>query len=269
MSKRSVIIIGAGNMGSSLARGLKKKNDGLALRVFDHQAQKLAVLKKEGIAVVDGSKLKINDDIIILCIKPQDLEGFANKYFKGKQGKSLIITILAGTTMEEVGEVLHHSGAIVRAMPNIAATVLSAATAMCANDACSEKQRKWAEEIFGSVGEAYWTEESNMDAVTGLSGSGPAYIYMVIEALTDGGVKMGMPRDLSAKLATQTVLGAATLVKVSGIHPAILKDQVTTPGGTTISAVHELESHGLRPMLISAVVTATERSALLRKKNRK
>jgi pyrroline-5-carboxylate reductase len=99
-----------------------------------------------------------------------------------------------------------------------------------------------------------------MDAVTGLSGSGPAYIYMVIEALTDGGVKMGLPRPLALELATQTVIGSGKLVKLSGIHPAILRDQVTTPGGTTITAIHELEERGLRAMLMSAVVTATEKS---------
>ena len=103
-------------------------------------------------------------------------------------------------------------------------------------------------------------EEEQLDAVTGLSGSGPAYIYMVIEALIDGGVKMGLPRDVSTKLAIQTVLGSAKLVKESNLHPAILRDQVTTPGGTAINAVHELESHGLRSMLINAVATATKRS---------
>jgi pyrroline-5-carboxylate reductase len=102
-----------------------------------------------------------------------------------------------------------------------------------------------------------------MDAVTGLSGSGPAYIYMIIEALTDGGVKMGLPRETALKLATQTVMGSARLVKETGIHPAVLRDQVTTPGGTAIAAIHDLESHGLRPMLISAVVTATLRSQKL------
>ena len=102
--------------------------------------------------------------------------------------------------------------------------------------------------------------EQHLDAVTGLSGSGPAYIYMVIEALIDGGVKMGLPRDISTKLAIQTVLGSAKLVKESNVHPAILRDQVTTPGGTTINAIHELESHGLRSMLIDAVATATNRS---------
>ena len=120
--------------------------------------------------------------------------------------------------------------------------------------------------MFSAIGQADWTKESLLDAVTGLSGSGPAYLYMIIEALTDGGVKMGLPRNLSSRLATQTVLGSAMLVQQTGTHPAILREQVTTPGGTTIAAIHELEERGLRAMLISAVETATKRSADLRKK---
>ncbi len=266
----SVLIIGAGNMGGSLARGLKEDSDSsLKFHITDVHPDKLKNLEKLGVPTVKsfGDK-KITADVIVLCVKPQDLDSVAQK-LKGKvRTDALIISILAGTMMEDVSEVLGFKGAVVRAMPNIAATVHLAATAMCFNKKCSAKQQGYAEVIFSSVGDAYWADEQIMDAVTGLSGSGPAYIYMVIEALTDGGVKMGIPRDLSAKLAVQTVLGAAQLVKTSGIHPAILKDQVTTPGGTTISAVHELESHGLRPMLISAVVTATERSALLREKAR-
>ena len=119
--------------------------------------------------------------------------------------------------------------------------------------------------IFNAVGKTWIAHEDQLDAVTGLSGSGPAYIYMVIEAMADGGVKMGLPRQLSIELATQTVLGAAKLVQETRMHPAVLRDQVTTPGGTTISAIHELEKCGLRPMLISAVVTAAERSAELAK----
>jgi pyrroline-5-carboxylate reductase len=127
------------------------------------------------------------------------------------------------------------------------------------------EQQKIAKSIFEAVGEVVVVTEDQLDAVTGLSGSGPAYIYMVIEALIDGGVKMGLSRDISTKLAIQTVLGSAKLAKSSGLHPAILRDQVTTPGGTTINAIHELESHGLRSMLIDAVATATHRSEELSK----
>lgn len=153
-------------------------------------------------------------------------------------------------------------------MPNIAATVGAAATGMCSNGRADAGALTLAEGIFGAIGEASWTREGLLDAVTGLSGSGPAYIYMVIEALTEGGVKMGMPRTLAANLASQTVLGSAMLVKATGLHPAVLRDQVTTPGGTTITAIHELEERGLRAMLMHAVETATKRSAHLRDSNK-
>jgi pyrroline-5-carboxylate reductase len=150
-------------------------------------------------------------------------------------------------------------------MPNIAAVVDEAASAIAYGEFVSTPQKDIAAAIFEAVGEVVVIAEEQLDAVTGLSGSGPAYIYMVIEALIDGGVKMGLARDIATKLAIQTVLGSAKLVKTSGLHPAILRDQVTTPGGTTINAIHELESHGLRSMLINAVATATRRSEELSK----
>ncbi|NRA45120.1 MAG: hypothetical protein HRU09_09220 [Oligoflexales bacterium] len=151
-------------------------------------------------------------------------------------------------------------------MPNIAATVGYAATVLCKNQLCNQAHTDLAESIFCSVGVCHFTKESLMDVATGLSGSGPAYICMVIESLTDGGVKMGLSRPLALDLSIQTVLGSAKLARETGLHPAILRDRVTTPGGTTIHAIHELEAHGLRSMLISAVVTATEQSQKLRKK---
>jgi len=139
------------------------------------------------------------------------------------------------------------------------------AAAIAFGEYVSDAQKRIAVAIFRAVGEVVTVAEAQLDAVTGLSGSGPAYIYMVIEALIDGGVKMGLARDVATRLAIQTVLGSAKLVKTSGLHPAILRDQVTTPGGTAINAIHELESHGLRSMLINAVATATRRSEELSK----
>lgn len=267
---QSILIIGVGNMGGSLARGLLKSESGrdFSVRVCDQNQERIKELSAQGsvTVVTDLAQAKLDDDVIVFCVKPQDL-GTVAKTVSGRiDSRSLIISILAGTPTSDVAEQLGFKGAIVRAMPNIPATVGEAATAMCSNDHCTDNQKALAQTVFQAVGEAYWTKESLMDAVTGLSGSGPAYIYMVIEALTDGGVKMGLPRQLAANLATQTVLGSAALVKATKLHPAILRDQVTTPGGTTISAIHELEAHGLRAMLISAVVTATERSATLRTK---
>jgi pyrroline-5-carboxylate reductase len=255
MTMPSVLIIGAGNMGSSLVKGLFRSPAGKesAISVYDISPERLDRITTEfpvKTLTLDGKRVKVDFQAVVLCIKPQDLPAVASSFNGRIASDTLVISILAGTPLETIATALNHSGPMVRAMPNIPATIGLAATAMCANAHCSDAHRELAMQIFNAVGDAHWTKESLMDAVTGLSGSGPAYIYMVIEALTDGGVKMGIPRKLSEQLAAQTVLGAASLVKSSGVHPAILRDQVTTPGGTTISAIHELEAHGLRAMLI-------------------
>jgi pyrroline-5-carboxylate reductase len=270
MSTQSVLVVGAGSMGSALVKGLSAHQDATKYRitVCDQHAERLNDLKaiKHVTLVASLSQLNGIFDVVILCVKPHDLAVVSQGLKKSLGNNTLLISFLAGVTIDDLNKALQFNGAIVRSMPNIAATVGLAATAMSASDSTHESQRKTAESILSAVGDAHWIKESLMDAVTGLSGSGPAYIYMVIEAMTDGGVKMGIPRDLSLKLSVQTVLGAAKLVKESGLHPAILRDQVTTPGGTTINAIHELEAHGLRAMLISAIATATKRSQALRKK---
>jgi pyrroline-5-carboxylate reductase len=263
-----VLIVGVGNMGGALAKGLcESKAPVFSVSAFDTHQQRLAELAKSiGVKpVVDLGADPSAYDVVLLAIKPQDL-GQVGRQLAGKLAPTqVLISILAGITLEDLAKSCQFSGTIVRAMPNIAGLIHCAATAMCATQQASQDHLKIAHAIFSAIGEADWTKESLMDAVTGLSGSGPAYIYMVIEALTDGGVKMGIPRQLAAKLATQTVLGAARLVKETKQHPAVLREQVTTPGGTTINAIHELEDRGLRAMLMSAVETATLRSAFLRK----
>jgi pyrroline-5-carboxylate reductase len=269
----SVLIIGAGNMGSALARGLGLSETPsparFKVRIHDVHQDRLAEIAKPMNAQICGDLQKdaLIDDAIVLCVKPQDLAAVATQ-LRGriKKERTTLISILAGITLEDLTVAFATDGAVVRAMPNIAAMVGQAATALCHNGKLTQSQIDLSAAIFYAIGTADWTKESLLDAVTGLSGSGPAYVYMVIEALTDGGVKMGIPRALSLRLATQTVLGAASLVKETNLHPAVLRDQVTTPGGTTIHAIHELEARGLRAMLISAVETATQKSAVLRLK---
>ena len=261
---RSIAIIGAGNMGTSLLRGI------LNAKLAPHDkiiasGTHLAKLEKL------GSRWKINHtldnahaarfaDIIILCVKPYTIGKVLDEIQSALREDQMLISIAAGVTIDSILQRTGKNNPIVRAMPNIASTVDEGATAVSFGRYVTEEQQRIAISIFEAVGEVVVVEESQLDAVTGLSGSGPAYIYMVIEALIDGGVKMGLPRDVATKLAVQTVLGSAKLVKESNLHPAILRDQVTTPGGTAINAVHELESHGLRSMLINAVATATNRS---------
>ncbi len=282
-----IVILGFGNMGKALARGLQyaHRNSGVThpLRIIacdrfpEIELDSLpAGLSLDGIKYISSTALEgqtedlalTDADTLIVATKPQNLLDAADKWwplFAARKGNPLIISILAGVPTSIIHEQFAADCPVVRAMPNIAATVDAAATALAPSPSTSQAHAERAKTVFDSVGRSWIVPEDLLNAVTGLSGSGPAYIYMVIEALSDGGVKMGMPRKLSLELAAQTVLGAAKLVIETKEHPAVLRDQVTTPGGTTISAIHELERHGLRPMLISAVVTATKRSQTLAK----
>jgi pyrroline-5-carboxylate reductase len=264
MLTKNLVIIGGGNMGTALLRGILKAKltqPGKITVVDVHpgkveELRRLFKVRTTSDPVDPVSKAKI----IILAVKPQTLVGVLDKIRDSVRPDQLIISIVAGVESSFIRDRLGQNNPVIRVMPNIAATVDAAASALSGCEFVQEEHIKAALAIFGAVGDVVWIEERHLDAVTGLSGSGPAYIYMVIEALCDGGVKMGIPRETAMKLATQTVFGAAKLVKETGQHPAILRDQVTTPGGTTISAIHELEERGLRAMLISAVVTATNRS---------
>ncbi len=264
MLNENMVIIGGGNMGTALLRGILKAKltQPRRITVVDVHAGRLEDLKRtykvrttsEPAGPVSRAK------VIVLAVKPQTLTGVLDKIRDSVNPEQLIISIIAGVQSTSIRDRLGQKNPVIRVMPNIAATVDAAASALSGCEPATEQHFRVAEAIFGAVGEVVRVDEQHLDAVTGLSGSGPAYIYMVIEALCDGGVKMGLPREIAMKLATQTVFGAAKLVRETGQHPATLRDQVTTPGGTTISAIHELEERGLRAMLISAVVTATQRS---------
>jgi pyrroline-5-carboxylate reductase len=266
-----ITVVGLGNMGAALVRGLLKSSakNPLPIEVYDVDKHRIdqVVGTSSARGLTSLGDIQQHKNILIFCVKPQDLPTIGKTLGGKLEADNLIISILAGKKTSTIAEELRYEGPIIRAMPNIAAVIGEAATAMCANEKAEETHKSHAEQIFKAVGEAYWTKETLMDAVTGLSGSGPAYIYMVIEALADGGLKMGMPKELALKLATQTVLGSAAMVKAMGLHPAILKDQVTTPAGTTISALHELEERGLRSMFVSAVEKATLRSQELGRNN--
>jgi pyrroline-5-carboxylate reductase len=258
--KEKILVIGLGHMGASLAKGLLQSS--WTTYLFDIHEDRRKFFSGTNAKIISDLKDVPKDlDAMLVCVKPHDMVSLAQMVRENTSSRDyLLCSILAGTEISAIAEIFDHRGPVVRAMPNIAATIGLAATALCASDGLEEKSLHLAEKIFRSAGEVCWVKESLMDTVTGLSGSGPAYIYMVIEALIDGGVKMGLPRQLASSLAVQTVLGAASLVKQSGQHPAVLKDQVTTPAGTTISALHVLEERGLRSMFVAAVEEATERS---------
>jgi pyrroline-5-carboxylate reductase len=172
----------------------------------------------------------------------------------------ILISLAAAFPISLIEHLTNRRMPVFRAMPNIPCVVGEGATGIAYNSLATDEHKEFVHRIFAAIGTVAFVDEDLLHAVTALSGSGPAYIYMVIEALIAGGLKQGLPHEVATRLAEQTVLGAAKLVKQTNMHPAVLRDQVITPGGVTISAIHELESHGLRAMLISAIETATEHS---------
>ena len=214
----------------------------------------------DNVAAVEGAT------VVVLAVKPQHAGAVLAEIRPHLHKDVLFVSVLAGMTTESIMKTLGLELPVVRSMPNTPAMVNVGATAIAGGRYADPYHLDIARQIFEAVGMVEEVPEYLMDAVTGLSGSGPAYIYMVIEALTDGGVKQGIPRPTAFRLAAQTVYGAAKLVVETQQHPAILRDEVTTPGGTAIAAVADLENHGLRTMLINAVATATQRSQELSKK---
>ena len=196
--------------------------------------------------------------VVILCVKPQEAATAIQQAGAALDGK-LLISIAAGLSLSTLGKMAPKSR-IIRAMPNTPAIIGRGATAFTGAAETTQADKDCAEAIFASVGIVSYVQEKLLDAVTGLSGSGPAYIFLVIEALTDGGVSCGLPTNLSRQLAIQTVLGAAELAKETAEHPAVLREMVTSPGGTTAAALGELEQHGVRAAFIQAVRAADRRS---------
>ena len=205
-------------------------------------------------------------DVLIFCTKPHDISKALADTVKMAAGQPrLVISIAAGLTISALEAAAADNFRIIRAMPNTPALVGQGAAGFCLGTRATAADSKTAQALLGAVGIATEFPERLMDAVTGLSGSGPAYIYLVIEALADGGVSAGIPRADALRLAAQTVLGAATMVLETGEHPAVLKDMVTSPGGTTIAGLAALERHGVRSAFIEAVSAATQRATELGK----
>ena len=261
---KKIAFIGSGNMGEALLGGLLKAEltHPENIMATDVRQYRLDEIKKKWkVRTTANNHEALNfADVIVLCVKPQALGLVLSEIKKDVQENQLIISIIAGITTRTISKFIGKKNPVVRVMPNIPAVVDEAASGVCLGEFAEKNHKEIAIKILSAVGEVETVPEELMDVVTGLSGSGPAYIYMIIEALTDGGVMMGLPRNIATRLATQTVLGSAKLVRETNEHPAMLKDQVTTPGGTTILAIKELEESGLRPMLIRAVETATNRS---------
>jgi pyrroline-5-carboxylate reductase len=260
---QKIAFLGAGQMAEALIGGLlaSERCQPGGLWATDPVTARYAALKTRfGVRVGEDNKPAAEwADAVVLAVKPQVVAHVLAEVTSCLEGK-LVLSIAAGIPTGWIGRLAPGARAIVRAMPNTPALVHEAITALAFGPDCRDQDIVFAKSLFESVGRVVVVEERLMDAVTGLSGSGPAYVFVAIEALADGGVKMGLPRRTAELLAAQTVLGAARLVIERGEHPAQLKDQVASPGGTTIAGLHRLEQGRFRATLIAAVEAAAKRS---------
>ncbi len=255
--------IGCGKMGSALLQGVlaAKLSEPKDLSVYDRLAENAEMLATEsGVRAFKGNReVAAASNVVLLCVKPEDALSALEEAGRELSGK-LLISIVAGITIDSLQSAAGSKCRVVRVMPNTAVLVQKGASAYAAGEGVTSDDIAVVEQIFTSVGRAFAMKESLLDAVTGLSGSGPAYVYLFIEALADGGVQMGLPRDLATQLAVQTVTGAAGMVSETMMHPALLREMVTSPGGTTIAGLAELERHGLRSAVMDAVRAAALRA---------
>jgi len=263
----TVAFIGAGNMSTALVRGLLGAGLCLKERVIASDVSRTqldALSKSHSIKVTTDNAAAVQGaDIVVLATKPQVFATLLPELAKLITDKTLVISIAAGVPLAVIESQLPARTRVVRAMPNTPALIGLGATAIAAGTHATPADMELALRIFNSVGRCVRVDEHLLDAVTGLSGSGPAYAFVMIEALADAGVNMGLTRADAQLLAAQTLLGAAKLVLESGEHPGQLKDRVTSPGGTTIAGLQALENHGVRSALIDAVEKATLRSKAL------
>jgi pyrroline-5-carboxylate reductase len=256
--------IGAGQMARALAKGfiaagLVPANRIVAFDAFEKAGREFAELLGGVQLAASNAAVLREADVIFLAVKPQSMPAVYAEVGGQVAADKLVISIAAGISLAKLQEGLK-TERLVRVMPNTPALVGQGAAAFSLGSGASTADGKLVAQLLDAVGRSFQVEEKLLDAVTGLSGSGPAFVYVMIEALSDGGVRMGLPRDVATALAAQTVLGSAQMVLTSGEHPAVLKDRVASPGGTTIAGLAALEDRGLRGALIAAVEAATRRS---------
>ena len=255
--------IGAGKMASAmieglLSKGLYKKDEIIAS--CKSQTTKKRVSGELGIEVTtDVASVFKAADVVVLAVKPNQIEGILTTNIEANSTKKLLVSIAAGIKISTLERYVPDSR-IIRVMPNVCCTVLESASSYTLGTKATKEDGEKVKEILEAIGIAFEVPEEKIDAVTGLSGSSPAYMFMVIDALADGGVLMGLPRDVAIKLAAQTMLGSAKTVLETGKHPEDLKDSVCSPGGTTIEGVKVLEDYGMRAAFISAVQASAEKS---------
>jgi pyrroline-5-carboxylate reductase len=268
---RRIGFLGAGQMATALAQGWAAA--GLLEQSTSWASDPYTPARERFTAATGISTSGTNEDVakkcdvLVLAVKPQTMPAVLAGLQRVLTPNHLVVSIAAGVTLAQLGSALGEATRLIRVMPNTPCLVGASASAYAASPKARPDDLELVATLFGAVGEAFAVPEKLLDAVTGLSGSGPAYVYVIIEALADGGVRMGLPRDVALRLAAQTVLGSAQMVLATGQHPATLKDAVASPGGTTIAGLHALERGSLRAALINAVEAATLRAEELGKKS--
>jgi pyrroline-5-carboxylate reductase len=259
-----VAIIGAGKMGGILLQAFLKNNLVAAEQIFatvQHEDRAQALSVQFGVEVTtDNLAAAKQANVILLGVKPTQVPALIAQIKPALTPAKMVLSFAASVTTRSIEDSAGCELAVIRAMPNTPAMIAAGVTALCAGRFVKPEQMAVAQRIFNTVGRSVVVDEKHMDAVTGLSGSGPAFMYIIIEALAEAGVNVGLPRDIATLLAAQTTLGSARMVLETGYHPALLKDQVTTPAGCTVDGILELEEGGLRVTLIKAVKRATQRA---------
>jgi pyrroline-5-carboxylate reductase len=267
LPKVRVAVLGAGKMGGILLQAFLKQNLFAPEQIHatvGHAERALALSTQWGVDVsTNNLEAARQSDLILLGVKPFQVPGLIAEIRPALTPAKTLVSFAASVKTSAIEEAAGMEIAVIRAMPNTPSMLGAGAAALCRGRFVSAEQMELAERIFETVGRTVVVEEKHMDAVTGLSASGPAYIYIIIEALAEAGVKVGLSRDIATQLAAQTTFGAAKMVLETGWHPAMLKDAVTTPAGCTIDGILELEEGGLRVTLIKAVMRATERAKQL------
>ena len=261
----SVAIIGAGVMGETLLSGLiRGGHDTSTLTVGEKRAERAAELReKYDVAVVENTEAAAGADTVALVVKPQDMGDVLTEIAPHLHQGQLLISLAAGITTEYIEKHIPDGIAVVRVMPNTPALVDEGMAAIAPGTHCDEEHLARAEGMLKVTGRVVRVPEKQMDAITAISGSGPAYIFFVVEAMIEAGVHLGLPRSTATELVVQTVVGSAKLLRETGTHPTVLREQVTSPGGTTAAAIRQLEDHKVRAAFITAMEAARDRSVAL------